>query len=295
MDLLSDPDRRPVLLFVLGALLGIGLAGWSLFPPEPDRKSRNPDAIARVNGRPIPADRYREALETARRERSRKSDTALARQVLDRLIDEELLLQRGLEMGLVRANRRLRSSLVQATVESILAQSPPEDPDTATLRQFYREQSDYFTRPERVRVHVMVFRDDSDHDTPARDRAREARRQLAAGTAWKVVRGRRADSPVIPVPGGLLNRSKLAQYLGSQHTRAAFSLEPGEVSRPLPFEGGHRLIHLAEAKGTMLPPFEENRSTVRSVYRHRREDRKLNRWLKRRRKAADLQVGDLRP
>lgn len=295
MSLFSDPDRRPALLFVAGALLGIGLAGWSLFPSEPDRKSLNPDVIARVNGRPIPAARYREALRTARREHSRTPDTDLGRQLLDRLIDEELLVQRGLEMDLVRRSRRLRSALVQATVESILAQSPPEDPDTATLRQFYRERPDYFSRPERVRVRVMVFREDSDRDTPARDRVRAARRRLADGTGWETVRRRRADSPPIPVPGALLDRGKLTQYLGPQHARTAFELDPGEVSPPLSFEGGYRLIHLAEVEGSVRLSFEEHQSTVRSVYRRRRRDRALNRWLKRRRQASDLEIGNRRP
>jgi len=251
--------------------------------------------IARVNGRSLSVSRYRDVLETFARQRSGASDTALRHLVVDRLIDEELLIQRGLRLDLVRRSQRVRSALVQETLRAVIEGHPSPPPDTAALRRFYRRHPQYFQRAERVRARLLEFHDDSRYDTPSGVRARRARRALSRGRSFRTVRRRRADTPVVDLPRGMLRRSRLQRYVGDRTARITVRLEPGEVSDVIDFPGGHRLVHLLERSGETLPPFEEHDDLVRSVYERHREERLLDDWLRRRREESDVVVRPLPP
>jgi hypothetical protein len=107
-----------------------------------------------VNDTPIRRDDYLRALGAVAADRRTPLDDADKRRILDRLIDEELLLQRGLVLGLPERARSVRAPLVAATID-LLARTNRE-PSDAELRAFYDAHREYFTDPGRVRVGQVV-------------------------------------------------------------------------------------------------------------------------------------------
>src|SRR5262249_37632841 len=115
-DVMIRLERSSTLL-ALGSTLGLLLAAGSLLASGRTAGHALPaDTVACINGAAIRAEEYRRALDAVAGDRRDEPDEALRRHVLDRLIDEELLVQRGLELGLARVDPRVRRELAAAVV-----------------------------------------------------------------------------------------------------------------------------------------------------------------------------------
>src|SRR5690349_13984703 len=109
---LRDGAGVPRALLVLGLVVGIVAAASGLLVGAPSAQLP-PQAVALVNGRPILRDAWLRAVAAVATERREALTDADQRHILDRLVDEELLVQHGLALGLPESDGRLRSTLVQ--------------------------------------------------------------------------------------------------------------------------------------------------------------------------------------
>ena len=175
-------ERRARALLALGAALGLAAAAVGLLRSGAGDASRaalgSHGVAASVNGEPVRLDAYRRAVAALASDRRDPLDAEDRRRVLDRMIDEELLVQRGLELGLARHDRRVRADLVQAVIESVLADADERPPSAAEIGELYRENLDYFARPGRLHVRQLLVRGE---DEPAWERARRAAERLRLG------------------------------------------------------------------------------------------------------------------
>ena len=95
----SPSASRATLLLVGGAGLGLLAAMWSALGAG-DAIERYGDAIAVVDGTPIQRSIFDSAIEGLAAAKRTALTEADKREALERIIDEELLLQRALELGL---------------------------------------------------------------------------------------------------------------------------------------------------------------------------------------------------
>src|SRR5207247_1932083 len=111
------------------------------------------------------------------------------RRVLDRLVDEELLVQRALELGLARRDRLVRAELAGAAIGLLGTTADAPEPTRAELEAFYDAHRDDFTEPGRIRVEqVFVGAASLEEEARAGGRAAAAARRLRAGDALAGVR-----------------------------------------------------------------------------------------------------------
>lgn len=139
----------PRWLLVAGLAAGIVLGALGI--AERPLAGLPDDAVARVNGRLILRDEWLRAVAAVSSERRTPLTDADQRHILDRLVDEELLVQHGVALGLVESDARLRSLLV-SEVMLVAARRAAQEPDEAALRKFYEEQRDFFAPAPRLRV-----------------------------------------------------------------------------------------------------------------------------------------------
>ena len=126
-------STRPRVLLGIGAALGLALAALDLVGARHDAASLPDGAIAVVDGVPIPTSDYERALAALSADRRSALDDDDRRRVLDRLVDEELLVQKGLDLGLPRRDRRVRSDIVASVVESVVAEAATREPSSAEV------------------------------------------------------------------------------------------------------------------------------------------------------------------
>jgi hypothetical protein len=102
-------------------------------------------AAAAVNGRVVAQEDVDRALATLAQD-TRSPLTAQDRMlVLDRLIDDELLAQKALSLGLGASDPNARKILIRSLIDSLIAASPP--PSDAELRAFHARNPALFARP----------------------------------------------------------------------------------------------------------------------------------------------------
>src|SRR5688572_20896614 len=106
----AAPDARvPRWLLAAGLVTGAALAAAGLVAPG---RSLPDGAVARVNDRLIQRDEWLRAVAAVASERRTPLTDADQRHILERLVDEELLVQHGRALGLVEHDGRLRDTLV---------------------------------------------------------------------------------------------------------------------------------------------------------------------------------------
>jgi hypothetical protein len=235
-------------LLIAGLLAGIVMAASGVLRHGDELPAH---AVARVNDRLILRDAWLRAIAAVSSERRTPLTEADRRHILDRLIDEELLAQHGMVLGLVEQDRRLRGQLVQQVVQTATAGNSGQDFSEAELRAFYAEHLDIFAVPARLRVSAARIDDD----------------------------GRRSEF-VPPVPDALLPPAELRSYLGPALTQAALGLQAGETSEPQAQGAGYVVLEVLERESGGAPPFEQLREQIRAEMLRRADEEAVRGLLK---------------
>ncbi len=269
--------RRPVVLLILGAALGALLAAAGLSSPGPT--ALPPGVVALVNGAPIREEDYLSAIDGVdadRREASRDADRA---HVLDRLIDEELLVQRGLALDLARQDRRVRADLTQTVIDGVVTQAGETEPSDTELQAFFDAERAFFAGPGRLRVRQVFVRTTAPSDPAALARADQAAQRLRAGEAFAAVQSALGDTPLAPVPDAALPPAKLRDYLGPTALRAALELDGAEVSDPIRSGSGYHVLQVVERQPDAVPALADIRPQVLAEVRRRAGEAALRAYL----------------
>jgi hypothetical protein len=212
------------------------------------------------------------------------------------MIDEEVLVQRGLELGLAESDRRIRANVTAAMIRSILVEIEDQEPSASELREFYEDHRGFFTQPGRMRVHQLFFRVPTPSEQEAvAERAREVRDRIEPGQALVELRSDYGDPEVSPLPDVLLPAAKLREYLGPTALRAALELEVGEVSGPIRSGTGYHLLQLVDRDPARTAPLSEIASQVQTEWLRRAGDRALREYLDQLRDQAEIVVAPKLP
>ena len=269
-DTALGKNRQLLKALALGALVGILLAGFGLFSPVPS-STLQPETIAEVNGVSISQALFDRMISAMTEESSFQVSDERRAEVLDRLIDEELLVQRGLDLGLPQNDRTVRAIMVRNVIDSVVAESQAESVDTKTLRIFLQENSELFVGSPRYRVRVYA--------AATEEQATVLLDQLI-GTQLSESNLLNLDTALLPnIPDLLLPSAKLRDYVGATVLRKLQTLESGEVSESFLYQGRYLVIHLVEQQLSSVPDFELIKDQVENEYRQQRSSEALRDYL----------------
>ncbi len=283
----SEHAWRARLLLGLGAAAGLAAVALGLLSPTGGLPSH---AVARVNDSLIGSATYERAVAALAADSRSVPSEADRQHVLDRLIDEELLVQHALDLELPRHDARVRADLVAAVIQALLATASDTDPSDAELEAFYQEHVDYFARPGRARIAQILVRSEPVRSPEeAFARAREAARRLRVGEPFALVKSELGDTEIAQLPDTYLSPAKLREYLGPSATRAALALAPGGVSDPVPSSQGYTLVCSLGREPGATPELAEIEAEVRSEWVRRSGDAALRRALDDLRRRAEIE------
>ncbi|MCK6554531.1 peptidylprolyl isomerase [Candidatus Binatia bacterium] len=289
--------RRPLLVLAAGAAAGMIMAAWGLIGPGASGGTALPAGIvARVNGVSIAAADYERVLAALAQDRRNQLQPGDRTLVLNRLIDEELLVQRGLDLGFAQHDGKVRKDLSTAVIDSVVAEYADLQPGDDELEAYYRTHLDFFTRPGRLRLRQVWVRTPPGADTAAlQARASEAARRLRAGEDFASVRATLGDAEISPVPDTLLPVGKLSDYLGPTVVRSVLGQPAGTITEPTRSGTGFHVLEVIEVEQDSAPPFAEIKSQVANEMRRREAESALRRYLDDLRERADVAVVETLP
>jgi parvulin-like peptidyl-prolyl isomerase len=211
--------------------------------------------------------------------------------VLDRLIDEELLVQHALATDVLRTSSRVRSDLVAAVAGVVTAEYEDTQPDAATLAAFYEAQRDRFVEPGRTHVRQIFFRVAALGDAQsAETRARACVERLRQGEAFAAVRDDLGDPEPSPLPDTPLSSGELRELLGPTVARTVLTLAVDAVSDPIRSGTGFHVVQVIERAPDAPPPLAEIQDKVVAAYRQSRSEEALRAYIDDLRRHAHIEV-----
>ena len=260
-------------LLIIGVFIGISLA---LFSSIRDTNFDNSsDWAARVGGAEISKEKYLlqlEGLNSDKRVPLNKEDKAF---VLERMIEEELLIQRAKDLGLFSTNTMIRGTVVQQMINMIISENSLNIVSNSELELFYNKNKGFFTNADRLRLKQIYF---SEEKGSALKNAENLYLELIKGKSIDEIDGE-GDKSALEIPDVLMTLTKVREYIGPSLMQVAKMLQPGEFTTPKKVIGGYKIIVLLERKDASPPKFEFIRERVKSEYKKRKDDQALRDYL----------------
>ena len=269
-------------LLLLASIIGTFLAIYSIVDSNKNFSSLPNDVIAIVNDKIIPSERYRtviQLIENDKRDDLTKADRKMA---LDRIIEEELLVQYAYQNGFLEADDLLRKSIVRSVVDSIVEQSVSVIPDEDELRDFYQDNLPVFTLDEQYRVVIFSSQSLSDITT--------------AKEIWQKsydIKKLEIDIPSIrqlDIPSGFISKLKLGTLIGPLLRDVVLSLKTGETSKIIETIYGHTIVTLVDKKDKIIPEYSDINEVVLQEYRRRQREKILEELLSDLKRQSDIDI-----
>ena len=134
---MPNKAKRSLIMLAIGAFTGL-IFSVSNITLLLGKDTLDIDAIARVNDRYIRTTDYPRAVDLVSAEQRGDNTPMDLQMILDKLIDEELLMQHAVKSGLLRSNPDIRQRTLQTLLDTI--NSTSSDSETASQIQIYVEQ-----------------------------------------------------------------------------------------------------------------------------------------------------------
>jgi hypothetical protein len=253
-------------------IIGLATALLTALGPLRVEPAGREDGIALVDGRAIPRATYERALAALEADKRNPVTIADRRLALSRLIDEELLVRRALDLGLAEAEPSARKALVEAMLQLASVPAGRGDPDERELRRYYEERPMLFAGEPLLTI-AMAF-----HPLAGKEQSGRMASLLRAGVAFEKAAAE-TGAELAAAPPELLSARKLADYLGPGIADAARQLAAGEAVGPIEVAGRSLFVLMRERREGPRPPFESIREQVLEAWQRTARDRALETYL----------------
>ena len=263
---------RSMVLCALGAIVGLLIAGVGLFSAR-GTATRNvpPEDIALVNQRPVLRSDFVTQLESETGETFEQTTRAERLKVLDEMIREELLVQRGLELDFAETDQATRNALATAMDQQALAEATTSQPTEQQLRDFYGKHPERYASDGLLTVRHLVIL------------SSVGTAELRTQKAHDAVAALRANTPVEDV----ISRYGLAEprndgdefyfaakiHLGDQLFAQALKVKPGEVLEPLQQPDGLHIVKVLQNKQPVPLTFERAKLQVLTDFKNAQQEK----------------------
>jgi len=279
-------DARSFALMTCGVLLGLVLAGYSLFTARSASTLIVPgEDVALVNQQPVSRTDYVALLQTLYGVDLSHATQEQRHKVLDDMIREELFVQRGKELDVASADPDVRSALVNAVELEIAENAITAQPNEAALRQYYATHQDRYVSEGIMSVRDWVF--------PA------TALPALQGDPTALKSAIRDPQAVTRLDGRDSGRTKGDEFyfaakihLGDQLFAAARDLSDGAMSAPIRMADGIHILDMGKNKRPVPFDFAAARTQVLSDYRNQAIERSKASGESFLRKRANVLIAD---
>ncbi len=262
--------------YILGLGLIIGILLATLTIVEKNNLS-DQNWAAKIEDRFIPKERYEMQLEGLAKDKRSPLTNEDKEYVLERMIEEELLIKRAIDLGMLENNPMARGTIVQQMIKNIITEGSRIEPEEKELIEFFQENIGFFTKANRLRVRQIYFSQDDFGDKVLKE-SKNAFKRLLEGETFEQVALSGSNS-ALKVPDTLMNLNKVREYIGPSLMREAQLLKPGKFSEPKKVSGGFKIIYLVDREDAAQPEYSNVRGSVLSEFTKRRDDQSLRTYL----------------
>jgi parvulin-like peptidyl-prolyl isomerase len=269
-DVSKPSNRRSMVFLACGALIGLAIAGYGLFTAKGTRSRGVPaEAVALVNQRQILRSDFMTQTETQYSVQFAQTTREQRKKILEDMIDEELLMQRGLEIDLPSYDPDVRNALVAGVELEVTADVVAQQPTSEELHAYYQRHRSRYSSEGLMQLRDLVVRTDA-------SRSAAAAHAVAINAAAEIRAGHPLDEVIKRY--GLVDSGR---FMAAGHTdlgdifefavraklddalyNALSPLKDGAVSDPVDESEGVHLIVMIKRRLPVSQTFEQASNRV---------------------------------
>ena len=227
-------------------------------------------AIARVGEKEISRQRFEEIIKVLDDQSNSELTLEKKNLIRERLIDEELLIQRAIELDLVRNDSLVKGNVIQTMFQYIINSNELVEPSEAELREYFSKEKNYFSSGRRYKLKNYTFRNLNDAET-----AINLLNQSDLESFLKLVETESA----IDLPNVFLTPQKIRDYLGPKVLEELPSLEKGGFSNIFEINEVPSIVICIDILLDNNPKFEEIAEQIKNKFIRDREDSLVKEYI----------------
>ena len=227
-------------------------------------------AIARVGEKEISRQRFEEIIKVLDDQSNLELTLEKKNLIRERLIDEELLIQRAIELDLVRNDSLVKGNVIQTMFQYIINSNELVEPSEAELREYFSKKKNYFSSGRRYKLKNYTFRSSNDAET-----AINFLNQSNLESFLKLVETESA----IDLPNVFLTPQKIRDYLGPKVLDELPSLEKGGFSNIFEINEVPSIVICIDILLDNNPKFEEIAEQIKNKFIRDREDSLVKEYI----------------
>ena len=269
-----DKNRFYSLVLFAGILIGALMAAYSVI-----EKSNISDYkwAAKIEDTSIPMEKYLTQLDGLSKDKKSPLTQKDKEYVLERMIEEELLIKRAIDLGMLNDNPMARGTIVQQMIKAIIAENARYEISDSELESFFQENSGFFTKSSRLRIQQIYFSNEQLKDDSLIV-AKKAYDLLKRGDDFESV-SKLGSPSALKIPNSLMTLSKVREYIGPSLMNLARELEINSFTSPIEVSGGYKIIYLIDKEMASPPKFNDIKASVSSEFLKRKDDQSLRSYL----------------
>ena len=227
-------------------------------------------AIARVGEKEISRQRFEEIIKVLDDQSNSELTLEKKNLIRERLIDEELLIQRAIELDLVRNDSLVKGNVIQTMFQHIINSNELVEPSEAELREYFSKEKNYFSSGRRYKLKNYTFRNLDDAET-----AINLLNQSDLESFLKLVETESA----IDLPNVFLTPQKIRDYLGPKALEELPSLKKGGFSNIFEINEVPSIVICIDILLDNNPKFEEIAEQIKNKFIRDREDSLVKEYI----------------
>jgi parvulin-like peptidyl-prolyl isomerase len=268
-DISKSSVRRSMVLLACGALIGLLIAGYGLFTAKGTRSHGvSPEAVALVNQRQILRSDFMTQTQAQYNVPFAQTTAEQRQKTLEDMINEELLMQRGLEIDLPSYDPDVRSALVAGVELEVTAEVLAQQPTGEELRVYYEQHKDKYSSEDIMQLRDLLLSTDARSASAAHAAASKAAAEARRGEPLDAIikryglrdSGRFMDAGQVDL--GDIYQFAVRAKLDDALYNALLPLKGGEISDPVDESDGVHLVAMIKRRFPVPQTFDQASNRV---------------------------------
>ena len=224
-------------LFVFALIIGVLLISQELFQSKSSNQYlRQQNAVALVNDMTISEDQYIKYISTLGIDVIDENDEELLEIVLEKMIEEELLLQKGIELELHKFDIQIRKAIIQQVINSVLLQNE-EEVTEKELREYYKNNKKKYQLSKLIHLDIIFLNSQREEDI-------NLLLEAISTIGFEESKKKFHQELFFSIPNRLISIKDCNQLLGNNICKDIFELNLNDISNLIKYENGFLLIQI---------------------------------------------------
>lgn len=220
-------------------------------------------AVARVGEKEISMQRFEEIIKVLDDQSNSELTLEKKNMIRERLIDEELLIQRAIELDLIRNDSLIKGNIIQTMFQHIINSNEVIEPSEKQLRDYFRKEKDYFSSGKRFKLKNYSFRNLNEAETGSK---------YLKKNNFDAFLNLTNKENIFDVPEVFLTPQKIRDYLGPKALQELENLNKGDYSEVILLNDIPSIIFCIDILYSKTPLFEEIYDQIKDKFIRERED-----------------------